>query len=261
MRRRSTTARFPVTRSRRQSGSRHSLPFTFEVSWMTRSIAGGVRLDGALVLATVCLYAVSPAAASPAPPADRIPASPVTLVVRVYDGVGLATRDLNEATRVASDILRAGRVDVRWKSCPRTAAGPDRSDCRRPLASNEAVLRLIPAATSMTREPASLGFTLLDAGGRRAVLSTVFMDRVADVARRARVDEPQLTGRAMAHELGHLLLGTSGHAPAGLMRAFWSDDTLRSRTDTDWQLLPAEVEAIRAGQQPSAETFDAVGGS
>jgi hypothetical protein len=228
---------------------------------MTRSIVGGVRLDGALVLATLCLYGVAPDAAATPASAARVPVLPVTLVVRVYDGVGLASRDLNEATRVASDILRAGGVDVRWKDCPRTAAGPDRSDCRRPLASNEAVLRLIPAATSMTREPAALGFTLLDAGGRRAVLSTVFMDRVADVARRARVDEPQLTGRAMAHELGHLLLGTSGHAPAGLMRAFWSDETLRSRTDTDWRLLPAEVDAIRAGQRPPADAFDAVGGS
>ena len=228
---------------------------------MTRSIAGGVRLDGALVLATLCLYSPAPAAAATPALAGRTPASPVTLIVRVYDGVGLASRDLNEATRVATDILRAGGVDVRWKNCPRTAAGPDRSDCRRPLASNEAVVRLIPAATSMTREPAALGFTLLDTGGRRAVLSTVFMNRVADVARRARVDEPQLTGRAMAHELGHLLLGTSGHAASGLMRAFWSDDTLRSRTDTDWRLLPAEVDAIRAGQRPPAETFDSIGGS
>jgi hypothetical protein len=228
---------------------------------MTRSIVGGVRLDEALVLATLCLYGVAPATAATPASAGRLPASPVTLVVRVYDGAGLASRDLNEATRVATDILRAGGVDVRWKSCPRTAAGPDRSDCRRPLTANEAVLRLIPAARSMTREPAALGFTLLDAGGRRAVLSTVFMDRVADVARRARVDEPQLTGRAMAHELGHLLLGTSGHAPTGLMRAFWSDDTLRSRTDTDWRLLPAEVDAIREYQRPAADTFDAIGGS
>jgi len=234
---------------------------TFEVSWMTRSIVGGGRLDAAFVLATLCLYGVMPASASTPASAGRIPATTVTLVVRVYDGVGLASRDLNEATRVATDILRAGGVDVRWKNCPRTAAGPDRSGCRRPLAANEAVLRLIPAATVMTREPASLGFTLLDTGGRRAVLSTVFMDRVAGVARRARVDEPQLTGRAMAHELGHLLLGTSGHAPAGLMRAFWSDDTLRSRTDSDWRLLPAEVDAIHGGQRPPAETFDTIGGS
>jgi len=101
-----------------------TLPITFEVSWMTRSIVGGVRLDEALVLATLCLYGVAPATAATPASAGRLPASPVTLVVRVYDGAGLASRDLNEATRVATDILRAGGVDVRWKSCPRTAAGP-----------------------------------------------------------------------------------------------------------------------------------------
>jgi len=234
---------------------------TFEVSWMTRSIARGVRLDGALVLATLLLYGVAPAATAASAPGNHDQTAAVRLVVRVYDGAGLASRDLNEAARVASGILSAAGVDVRWKACPRTAAGSDRTGCRGALASNEVVLRLIPAANAMTREPAALGSTLLDTGGRRAVLSTVFMDRVADVARRARVAEPQLTGRAMAHELGHLLLNTSGHAAAGLMRAFWSDAALRSRTDADWQLLPAEVDAIHSGQRPEAPVFDVIGGS
>jgi len=234
---------------------------TFEVSWMTRSIVGAVRLGGALVLATVCLYGVAPAVAATPARNDQGAATAVTLVVRVYDGVGLASRDLNEATRVAATILNTAGVDVRWKTCPRTAAAADGSGCRTPLASNEAVLRLIPAASAMTSEPAALGFTLLDSGGRGAVLSTVFMDRVADIARRVRVDVPQLTGRAMAHELGHLLLGTSGHAAAGLMRAFWSDSALRSSSDTDWRLLPAEVDAIRAAHRADAPVFDATGGS
>jgi hypothetical protein len=234
---------------------------TFEVSWMTRSIVGGVRLDAALVLATLFMYGVVPASLAAAAPANQRDASAITLVVRVYDGAGLASRDLNEAARVATGILSAGGVDVRWKVCPRAAAESDTSGCRGALAANEVVLRLISAANAMTREPAALGFTLLDTRGRRAVLSTVFMDRVADVARRARVDEPQLTGRAIAHELGHLLLGTSGHSPAGLMREFWSDAALRSRTDADWRLLPAEVDAIRAGQRPAEPGFDSIGGS
>jgi hypothetical protein len=234
---------------------------TFEVSWMTRSIVGGVRLAVALVLATLFTYGAARASAATPAPANPGHAPAMTLVVRVYDGAGLASRDLNEAARVATGILRAGGVDVRWKVCPRTAAEADSSGCRGSLASNEVVLRLIPAANAMAREPAALGFTLLDTRGRRSVLSTVFMDRVADVARRARVDEPQLTGRAIAHELGHLLLGRSGHASAGLMREFWSDSALRSRTDADWRLLPAEVDAIRAGQRPSEPGFDAIGGS
>jgi len=233
----------------------------FEVSWMTRSILGGVRLDAALVLATLFVYCVAPASAAAPAPSNQGHSPAMTLVVRVYDGSGLASRDLNEAARVATGILSAGGVDVRWKVCSRTAAEADGSGCRGTLAANEVVLRLISAADAMTREPAALGFTLLDTGGRRSILSTVFMDRVADIAHRARVDEPQLTGRAIAHELGHLLLGTSGHSPAGLMRDFWSDAALRSRTDADWRLLPAEVDAIRAGHRAAESGFDSIGGS
>jgi hypothetical protein len=232
---------------------------TFEVSWMTRSTGfrGGVRLDEALVLAALCtlLSASQARAADPSPEQARTP-----LVVRVYNGADLPSRDVREATRVAASILVAGGVDVQWKACPRTAVSPDTNACRQPLAGNEAVLRLIPAATSMAAESAPLGFTLLDRAGRRPVLSTVLMDRVADVARRAKVDLPLLTGRAMAHELGHLLLGTSGHADAGLMRAFWSDETLRSWSRADWELLPSEIDAIRHNRSQAAYV-DVTGGS
>jgi hypothetical protein len=260
MRRRSTQAGSPVTGCRQAiERPAHPRRSTFEVSWMTRSIGfrGDVRLDEALVLAALCtmLGAAQTRAAEPSAAPMR-----TTLVVRVYNGADLPPRDVHEASRVASGILAAGGVDVRWKNCPRTAKSPDADACRRPLAANEAVLRLIPAASSMTAESASLGFTVLDRQGRRPVLSTVFMDRVTDVAHRAKVDTPLLTGRAMAHELGHLLLGTSGHAEAGLMRAFWSDETLRSWSRTDWELLPSEIDAIRHNRsQPS--DVDVTGGS
>ncbi|HUR33195.1 MAG TPA: hypothetical protein VM032_05325 [Vicinamibacterales bacterium] len=226
---------------------------------MTRSIGlwAGVRLDVARVVAALCVWpgVVSASAADQGPLTGR-----TTLVVRVYDGAGLAARDLREASRVASDILRAGGVDLRWKTCPRLLSDADASGCRQPLAANEAVLRLIQASTTMSAEPTALGFTLLDSRGRQAVLSTVFMDRVDDVARRAKIETTLLTGRAMAHELGHLLLGTPGHGDAGLMRAFWSDDALRSQSDADWHLLPAEMDAIRAGRvQPAL--LDVAGGS
>jgi hypothetical protein len=226
---------------------------------MTRSTGfrGGVRLDEALVLAVLCTMvgAAQARAADPSPAQAR-----TTLIVRVYNGADLPSRDVREAVRVATSILAVGGVDVRWKDCPRTAASPDTHACRQPLAGNEAVLRLIPAATSMTAESSPLGFTLLDRAGRRPVLSTVFMDRVADVALRAKVDISLLTGRAMAHELGHLLLGTSGHANAGLMRAFWSDETLRSWSRADWELLPSEVDAIRHNRSQPAYV-DVTGGS
>ncbi|MGC4081138.1 MAG: hypothetical protein QM736_03245 [Vicinamibacterales bacterium] len=224
---------------------------------MTRSTTWrtGARLDVALALAVLYALAVPPAAQA----ADRVRTAPhTTIVVRVYDGSGLATRDVREANRVASDILAEAGIDLQWRLCPDLIEGVDA--CRQPLAANEAVLRIIPAAAQMTAEPAALGFTLLDPTGRQAVLSTVFIDRVLDVATRAKVDPTLLAGRAMAHEIGHLLLGTSGHASGGLMRAFWSDDTLRSRARDDWFLLPEEADAIRANRL-RAPDIEVAGGS
>jgi len=57
------------------------------------------------------------------------------------------------------------------------------------------------------------------------------------VAGRTGVDEATLLGRAVAHEIGHLLLGTSQHADAGLMRAHWSDRELQQGSEADWTFL------------------------
>ncbi len=222
---------------------------------MTRSIAswGGARLDETLVLAALCLCSTATTALA----ADPVPHMPRTsLVVRVYNVSNLPARDLREANRVATAALRPSGIDVRWTTCPEAGDAV----CRAPLGANEVVLRVIPAATRMTADPAALGSTLLDRRGRQAVLSTVFMDRIDTVASRAHVDQSRLAGLAMAHELGHLLLNTPGHADQGLMRAFWTDEALRSTSRVDWQLQPNEAQAIRASRARVPE-FDLAGGS
>ncbi len=143
---------------------------------MTRSITWlrGVRLDGACVLALLCSLAMLPEARAAEP---VLTAPRTTLVVRVYDGAGLAPRDVREAARVASALLAASSVEVRWRMCPE--ASPLGGDaCRQPLAANEAVLRLVSAREQMPADTASLGSTLLDRAGRQPVMSTVFIDRV-----------------------------------------------------------------------------------
>src|SRR4051812_3353767 len=129
---------------------------TFEVSWMTRSIAswGGARLDETLVLAALCLCTTATTVAA-ADPVAHMPRT--SLMVRVYDASGLPVRDLREANRVATAALRPAGIDVRWTSCPEAGDAV----CRAPLGANEVVLRVIPAATRMTADPASLGSTLL----------------------------------------------------------------------------------------------------
>ena len=44
------------------------------------------------------------------------------------------------------------------------------------------------------------------------------------------------------------------------MRAFWTDDALRSTSQADWELLPNEVQTIRAARARAPE-WDLAGGS
>jgi hypothetical protein len=64
---------------------------------------------------------------------------------------------------------------------------------------------------------------------------------VSAAAARLGVDRATLLGRTLAHELGHLLLGTNAHAPRGLMRARWADAVVRNDVTHDWQFSRREA--------------------
>jgi len=75
-------------------------------------------------------------------------------------------------------------------------------------------LRLVPLAWEPPAVTLSgaLGFTTV--GGR--VASVVF-ERIVDLASNESLSVPDLLGYVMAHELGHLLLGSKPHAVSGIM--------------------------------------------
>jgi hypothetical protein len=91
-----------------------------------------------------------------------------------------------------------------------------------------------------------LGEALIDPQTGGGTLATVYIDRVEWMAKQTSTDPRALLGRAIAHELGHLLMPTSGHSTRGLMRAIWSGAELRRGRARDWAFEPREVAAIRA---------------
>jgi hypothetical protein len=78
------------------------------------------------------------------------------------------------------------------------------------------------------------------------VLATIYVDRVMLLAVLTGADAATLLGRAIAHEMGHLLLATNAHATHGLMRAVWSGEELRSERGSDWIFTKEEIAVIRA---------------
>jgi hypothetical protein len=92
----------------------------------------------------------------------------------------------------------------------------------------------------------TLGYSYVDKVAHTGVLSTVLVDRVGRLASSTASDPATLLGRAMAHEVGHLLLGTAVHSADGLMRAHWSADEVRLNTWRDWSFSHDEATTMRA---------------
>jgi len=169
----------------------------------------------------------------------------LSLAVRVYDNTGLDRADRANALAVAHDILRDAGVDVAWRE------GRDADD---PPAATDLILRIVGA--SPQTPPDSLGFSLVDVERRTGTLATVFADRVASLAALAGADVGRLLGRAMAHEIGHLLVGTTRHADRGLMRSTWTTVELQRDQPWDWEFGPDDVARLRRGLIARARRVD-----
>lgn len=162
------------------------------------------------------------------------------VVVRVYDANGVLAGTNAGALEHARTTLRAASVDVIWRVCsaPRVCDGP--------LASGELAIRIVRSAgPRLYQGVLPLGDAMIDTGRGDGVLATVYSDRVEWLAHEAGADVGTLLGRAIAHELGHLLLATASHGPVGLMRALWSRDEVRRGQPRDWSFAPSELAAIR----------------
>ena len=162
------------------------------------------------------------------------------VVVRVYDVNAVLTGTNAIALDHARTTLQAAAVNVVWRLCTTSRA------CQRTLAPGELAIRIVRSPGPRRYQGAlPLGDAMIDTGRGDGVLATVYSDRVEWLAREARADGCTLLGRAIAHELGHLLMATASHGPVGLMRALWSRDEVRSERARDWSLAPRDVLAIR----------------
>jgi hypothetical protein len=165
-----------------------------------------------------------------------------TVTVRVYQTAGLPFTLEQRALAEAKSVLRSARVDVRWREC--TGLNPP-AVCDAPLEPSELLLRVMRKATPRQDRLTTLGnaFVARRAGG--GVLATVYFDQIASLAEVAGTDVAVLLGRVVAHELGHLMMQTSAHAPRGLMRPNWTLSEVRRNSAADWAFTAWDVAAMR----------------
>ena len=183
------------------------------------------------------------------------------VAIRVYDSATAGDAHRAAAIDTARAIVAETGVRATWLDCTGDSVRPR---CRDARAERELIIRIAPTFVPGTVVPRGsiqsradgnasgliLGFAVVEPSTGAGALATVFMDRVHTIASRTSVPSDSLLGRAIAHEVGHLLLGTNAHARSGLMREIWTDAELLQDRREDWLFAPSERAALEPYSAP-----------
>ena len=77
-------------------------------------------------------------------------------------------------------------------------------------------------------------------------LASVSLRRVSEEAAEFGVQPYEVLGPAIAHELGHLLLGQQGHSPSGIMRARWRREDYERAPLGAFKFTAEQARSVRA---------------
>ena len=150
--------------------------------------------------------------------------SPVT--VSIHNDAGIPSAVLLQAEAEASRVFQQAGLEIRWLNCPLPAAGPVApTQCE--AANFPLHLQLRIAKHSLNLNEFTMGVSYLSADGI-GCYADLFYDRAQHLHEISGASLASILGHAIAHELGHLLLGTNSHSPAGIMRARWQPTDLAS---------------------------------
>jgi hypothetical protein len=158
----------------------------------------------------------------------------VSMRVRVYDMASVQPATWQAAQAGTEAIFEDAGIQLTWVRCP----------CEPESGSAEFSLRIVPrlfGSWKSSFEKHHLGFAAVDEKG--GVLATIFYDRVESLAKGGNI--ARALGLAIAHELGHLLLGSKAHAERGIMRPFLTRKALRSQQQGHFAFDPVQAEQIR----------------
>ena len=172
----------------------------------------------------------------------------VPVTVWIYDGFGVGIDDIAAARAEADEIFRRAGIAPIWFDCGPVEGGwQDPNDrCKSGVGPHGIVLRLRRSTHLGESYRSALGEAQIDTLAHTGSIATVFADRVAITSDRAGANARGVLGRVIAHEIGHLLIGTNLHSRKGLMRAVWTDLELRRAIGLEWHFSASEARCMRA---------------
>jgi hypothetical protein len=173
---------------------------------------------------------------------DREVDASLTMTVLVYNQAQAPPAILIGAEREAARILSHAGVRTSWFDCSAGHSDAGSQDvCQMGWGQSMNIgLRILAKPTGRLQDT-RFGFAVIPA------LASVYYDYKARfVADDVGLGLPMILGCAIAHEVGHLLLGPSSHSNQGVMQAEWGKRQIRQALMRDLLFSPEESRLIRA---------------
>src|SRR6266436_5846884 len=150
--------------------------------------------------------------------------STVSLAISVFNDAGVEPPVWLQAEVRATEIMRRSGISLTWLDCGSPASRMPDPNCSAISYPTHLSVRVVPKISPVKGH--IFGQTFQDAAGEGNYV-LVYYASIKAFRATTTVPAGELLGCVVAHELGHLLLGTASHSSAGLMSAVWQDPELR----------------------------------
>jgi hypothetical protein len=172
------------------------------------------------------------------------------ITVRISNRVHLPADSLGQIEQVATQILGKAGVQAVWLDCSDILATYERQpDCDRPVGPTDFTLIFVEEIPSWSRRVShtTLGFALVPDDGSPGDRAFISNHRAHDATEWLNASPETILGLAAAHEIGHLLMGSSTHSFSGLMRAQWDAKDLVRARQGGLRFTNDQVKRVNAG--------------
>jgi len=151
--------------------------------------------------------------------------SAVSVTVGVFNDAATPRTVVEFAEQEASRIFMAAGLEITWVDCLARQENVLSATCPPPQDPTHLNLRILPRGKKLKEDSFGVAFLAVDGTG---TYIDVFYDAVEKLHHESNTSPGRLLGHVMAHEIGHLLIGSHAHSNWGIMCPVWGQRELRS---------------------------------
>jgi hypothetical protein len=166
----------------------------------------------------------------------------VGITIRVLNPASVPDSTLRKAEQMAAAVLDAAGVGITWLECP----------CPRDLRSNEFWLHLLKNRPPRMRGDTTGFAVLMPARDGAVSYAGVVWPAVEEVASSLESDLSDVLGATVAHEIGHILLGSKAHTRSGIMCSRFQRADMRKAASGELRFTPEQAQRMQANVEQTA---------